>query len=404
MISGERWNTAVSFMAAYLLIFISGSMRFNASQDKFLLAVFLIAVVLLIFKVKKVDLGFLLYCCVFLAFLFLIWGYTDGSLSLSSAIGTIIRLVTAYALVAFLRDLFVDRMLQVIYFLALVSLIGFMIDQLHLLTPLVTRLPVIGNGVAYEGFLYGFRSSVHPDRNHSIFYEPGAYQLFLNAALYALVFFKGNWEQKRRLKYLVVILIALVTTQSTTAYLMTAMILAAAFVKSNVISLRQKVTLAVGVAFVVAVFSGIFYNTVVHKISDYLDIQDMADSSNRRSFDPLVDLDIVKRYPLGVGLEKYRVYFAAIGRIPDTTSGSSNGITRLFAIYGIPFGAFLLLSYSWFFIRCLGMNVVSLLGMGLLLIALWSQSYFIFAPVCMALIGAFFVFGNVRTPLPVRQT
>lgn len=393
MATASRSDHALTFVAAYLLIFTSGSIRFNANQDTFLLFAFLVGIALLVYKVRTVDLGFVLYCCGFLGFLLLIWGYTNGSLPITSVVGVGIKLITAYALVVFLRDLFVDRILQVIYFLALVSLIGFATDQFNILTPLITRLPEVGDASAYEGFLYAFRSQSNPGRNHSIFYEPGAYQLFLNGALYVLLFFKGDWEQKRRLKFVTVILIAIVTTQSTTAYLMAALILAVAFVKSNLISPRQKGALVVAGGLLASAFSTTFYDTIVVKINDYLDVQDITDTSNRRSSDLLADIEIIKRYPLGLGNEDYKLQFSAVGQIREG-AGSSNGLTRMFAIYGIPFGAFLLASYLWIFPRFVGFSLVSALGILLVLMALWSQSYFIMTPIGMALIVSNFAFAR----------
>ena len=60
------------------------------------------------------------------------------------------------------------------------------------------------------------------ERNNSIFTEPGIYQMFLNSALFILIFMRDSLRVFSRKKiniYLIVFVIALITTGSTTGYL-----------------------------------------------------------------------------------------------------------------------------------------------------------------------------------------
>lgn len=380
----------LNLLAVYLLIFLSGSIRYNAEQDLLLVVSTVVAVALLLRKVGRLHAPFVVYTTVFFASLAAISLYTNGSLALGSVVGTTLRLIFAYAVLALVKEHFIESYLRVVFLLAAVSLAGFVSDAYRLFEPLVQLLPVVADGQAYEGFLYAFRYVVQPGRNSSIFYEPGAYQIYLNSALFLVLFVTTGWARSRRLRYFVVLIIAIITTFSTTAYLMTALILAAAMLRSDVIAGKYKLLLLISVASAMLLLSDKIEQVVVLKLQDYLDIQHATDSSNRRSFDPLVDLQIFSRNPLGVGYDEYRLAFSATGQVREGT-GSSNGITRLLAVYGLPFAVFLLVSYSRFFFKFLRSTLLIVLAWGLFIMALWSQSYFIFAPIFLAFIAAQFI-------------
>lgn len=385
----------LKLFAVYLLIFLSGSIRYNAEQDFLLLVATVVAVAFLLRQVRRLNAAFVVYATLFFLALATISLYTSGSLSLGSVAGTTLRLIFAYAVLALVKDDFIESYLRVVFFLAVVSLIGFVSDTYLLFEPLVQLLPVVGDGQAYEGFIYAFRYVVQPGRNSSIFYEPGAYQIFLNSALFLVLFITSNWPQSRRLRYLLILIATIITTFSTTAYLMTALILAAAILHSDVIARKYKGFLLFGIATVMLLLSDKIEQVVVFKLQDYLDIQNVTDSSNRRSFDPLIDMQIFSQNPFGVGYEEYRLAFSLTGQVREG-AGSSNGITRLLAVFGLPFAVFLLLSYSRFFLKFLRSKMLMALGWGLFIMALWSQSYFVFAPIFLVLIAAQFVWPHVR--------
>lgn len=58
-------------------------------------------------------------------------------------------------------------------------------------------------------------------RNNGIFNEPGLYQMVLNTALYFTMFFPEQLKcgAKKQERYMLILIIAIVTCQSTTGYL-----------------------------------------------------------------------------------------------------------------------------------------------------------------------------------------
>ena len=81
-----------------------------------------------------------------------------------------------------------------------------------------------------------------------------------------------------------------------------------------------------------------------------------------------------------------------IGDIPSHTNTSSNGVTKTLAIYGLPFALLLFGSYYWAFGKLLGGFLMSTVPFLMLMIFLFGESYYINAPVCLAIISAAFVY------------
>jgi hypothetical protein len=76
---------------------------------------------------------------------------------------------------------------------------------------------------------------------------------------------------------------------------------------------------------------------------------------------------------------------------------SSNGITRTLAMYGIPFALFLFASYYWAFGRLLGGRFIAVFPFGMLLMFFVGEAYYVFTPICLALIAAPFVYDDGLT-------
>lgn len=105
---------------------------------------------------------------------------------------------------------------NIMFFLAVFSLISF---GILLLFPSVYQyVPMITNRVGlrvYNLFFSVARHSNYFNSNFGIFWEPGAYQTFLNLALFFELFIINNFNVKRILVFLVTI----ITTFSSTGYL-----------------------------------------------------------------------------------------------------------------------------------------------------------------------------------------
>lgn len=387
-----KQETFLDALLVYMLIFVSGSHIYRQSSDKFLVITFIVLVLVWLFRAdRKINNAFVLYVCVFVGFLLTINLYTGGGVSLPSIISTTLKLVFAYLLLKTVGNNFTSVYINVVVLLAGVSLFGYLSDTFNLMGGVIHRLYQVGD-IGYEGIFYMFRFQDHIDRNSSIFFEPGAYQAFLNAALFLLFFVKTNFSTSRKWFYILLLLTALITTFSTTGYMIFAATFFLLLAKSKMLSISSKAALGGMLLVILVLFSAKFYSVIFEKIGNYVDIQHITDSADRRSFDMLVDLEIFKEHVFGVGFDKYLEQFSAIGLVEE--AGSSNGITKTLAIYGLPFSLFVFSSYYWAIRRLVGWPLMSIIPFGMLLVFFVGEAYYVFTPFCMTIIAAVFIYGR----------
>ena len=398
-------NAFTNIILVYSLIFVSGAHRYSLNQDKYLVLVFLMALAAwYLYTDRKISGQYLLYTTVFVSILFLLSIYTGGSLSLQSLIATTIKFVLAYFVLKTVGEKFVDTYTNVLVFLAAVSLPGYLTDVFHLFDQIVTRLPAVGR-YGYEGMLYIFRHSYHPYRNNSIFFEPGAYQGFINSALFLLLFAKTSFSIRRKWIYIVILVAALITTNSTTGFVIFFLLFMLFLYKSDMVT-RSKKMVTVGLIMVtVAAFSAQFHETLVVKINDYLnpDILRRGYSAENRSFDMQTDLKIIRKHVFGLGYDEYKKEFSRINKV-SLKEGSSNGVTSMFACYGVPYGLFIFISYFWALRKLTGDLLLTTSAYTMFILFLWGESFYQIAPISFAIIAAAFVFTRQHGSSEVERS
>ena len=140
------------------------------------------------------------------------------------------HILILYVAININRNKFCKRYIQIIFILACFSLFFYIIgllggaDALSRFFPTETTVlwEYWGRPYYLRGkFLYTMRI-MELERNNSIFTEPGLYQMFLNSSLFILIFMRDSiteFSRKAINTYLIVFIIALITTGSTTGYL-----------------------------------------------------------------------------------------------------------------------------------------------------------------------------------------
>jgi len=394
-------KTIVNYVLVYLLIFVSGSQRFNFSSQKYVVLGVLIALIAwYLFTDRKIGEKFLLYLTAYAGLIFTISVYTDGSLSLSSVFSLLMKFMIAYLILRTVGTRFIDVFIKIIVFLALVSVLGYISDTFHLFEGIVRKLPHVGNR-AYDGFFYLFRHAYHPYRNNSIFFEPGAYQGFLNAALFMIFFTKTGYGNWRKWTYITILLVALITTFSTTGFVIFAVGFALFLYRSEIMSLTGKVVLVGVMTTLVAVFISQFEEIVVDKLSAYIAPEEglRGWSAHARSFGAQTDLQIFKEHVFGIGHTKYAEEFGAISHtIGDADhkdyKGSSNGVTSTLAKFGLPYALFIFTSYYWAIRRLLDGYLVANVAYLMFVMHLVGEAYYTVTPISFAIIAAAFVYDR----------
>lgn len=207
----------VYFLLTLLIIVISG----NPAVDYFNKAVVIIlpAVVMLgwaIYKRVKVTRRDFLVLAFFSA-IYLAHLIEFGSMTISSSSGMLLRLLTALLAVRLIPD-FAAKYVTVMYGLAIMSLVFFIpywlgLDLPSLLAPISIPLRPGDINIALHNFTPGHNESLI--RNRGFFWEPGAFAGYLTLAL---LFTLRDAEKVPR-KELFILILALLSTQSTTGYL-----------------------------------------------------------------------------------------------------------------------------------------------------------------------------------------
>jgi len=387
----------INVILVYSLLFVSGAHRYSMNPNGYLVLVFFLALAAwYLFTDRKISSQYLLYMMVFVSLLFLLSIYTNGSLSLQSLLATTMKFVLAYLILKTVGEKFVDTYINVMVFLAAVSLPGYLIDVFGLFDQVVTKLPAVGN-MGYEGVLYIFRHGYHPDRNNSIFFEPGAYQGFINSALFLILFARPHFGSRRKWVYIVILIAALITASSTTGFIIFSLLFALFLYKSDLATRSQKVVTVGLIVVIVTVFAAQFREALVDKLDDYVNptLINKGYSAGNRSFDLQTDLKIIQKHVFGLGYDEYKKEFSRINRVP-ITEGSSNGVTSMLANYGVPYGLFVLISYFWALRKLMGDLLLTTVAYIMFMMFLWGESYYQIAPISFAIIAAAFVF----TPLP----
>jgi len=374
------------YALTYLLIFISGSSLYNDNKEIMLMSVFSCSVAFMLISKKRISIIFFFYYLFMLAFLLTLFFYTQGSLQLPSIVGTMMSLFIAYAILSIIREHFLESFVRVVMVIAVVSLIGFSIDTMGFRSVMLSILPD-----EVWKLIYNFAYHKHVDRNNAIFYEPGAYQIYLNAAIFVLAFSNVSIPKRTKLVFFAIFVFTLLTTGSTTGYLMFALLILVILLKSQLLTGKLKVGFLVFGVMAMASSPLLISEVIVDKLESYTSIQDITDSGDRRSLDVLVDIEVFKKYPFGAGYKEYARNFSQVGLLKEG-AGSSNGFTRTFAIYGFPFTLFFFGSLFFFFYKFLHDRVVIFSGFFLLMVFLYSQSNFVFSHIILALIAAIFVY------------
>jgi len=404
-------NVFIYVFLVYLLLFVSGVERFKVAEQRNLVLAFFVALAAwYLYTDRKINDRFLLYLTVYVGLLFSLSLYTGGSLSLESVIATTMKFVIAYLILKTVGIKFTETYIKVVVFLAAISVSGYLIDIFNLFEGLITKLPRIGGQGfemrGYEGILYIFKHRFHPDRNNSIFYEPGAYQGFLNAALFLIVFTKTSIEIKIKWIYITILVIALITAKSTTGFVIFSVLFGLFLYRSKMATFFQK---AVSVGLLVAitgVFAVQFQSIVVEKLDSYLNPTEGRKgwSAENRSYDAQTDFKIFKQHVFGLGHKKHAEEFNRIGGFTvDDREGTTNGVTGMFARYGLIYAVFILTSYFLALKYLLGDYLLATAAYGMFLMFLWAEGYYQVAPISFSIIAAAFVFNKSSTRNKVHR-
>lgn len=381
--------TVRNYLIMFLLLGVSG-MPFFSGKDIFIIA---IAGLLLLFAVIDRDivpnrefviiLGTMLMLVLLQAFIF-------SFFKLATVIGLVLKLLIAYLSVKLLKEQFINYFLNTMVFLTLVSFLFFIpiylrpgLEDMFLgMIPSILSYEYYQMGVGYVYkptlILYEFNTRMIGNfglivRNCGPFWEPGAFGGYLIIAL----IFNTIRERKFSTRINWLFIIAILSTQSTTAFMaLFAFILIVYLIfQKYTLSFKLLIVAALALAVVVA-FQKINFLQAKIKI-EMEGLKDAMDAGgDTRMASAALDWQDVKQFPFtGRGMwNETRIdeRFESVMR--------NNGFTNLVARWGLPF--FFLFFYWYYkgfkaYCRVYGANVyMPLAVLGMFWLIGMSQDYF----------------------------
>ncbi|MEK5398940.1 hypothetical protein [Paenibacillus sp. FSL K6-2859] len=140
---------------------------------------------------------------------------------------------------AYSFERFINVYLKIMYFISVFSIIVYLI--VSFVPSILNFTPVIGYRVGVEVHNLFFSVALPGaefNRNYGLFWEPGAFQVYLNLALIFELFTKKTVRKR----YVVGFIIAIITTFSTTGYIVLVPILLAYLINNGRINMNYKKT------------------------------------------------------------------------------------------------------------------------------------------------------------------
>jgi hypothetical protein len=338
----------LDFLLVFLLVLSGGSVAFVFYRNFFTLLLFGVILFKVINKSRFSKINFYSFLLnSFLLIVFLAFNFVSGIPGQGIQKFTFIFFNFLIALLILLSFKNTDNLLNTLRLILRVimyhSLINFILYPV-LKGGLVTIVNPF-NDYTCSHFLYLFYYSYHNEmglfcRNQGLFWEPGVLQIFLNLLFFLEVFiFKNNKKWM-----LLIMVIAILTTYSTTGFLILALQLLIYF--KGIIRKKPFILPIVILLFIPFIY--LMQANVEEKLYG-----DRASSSQIRFFDFFQQLLIIKENPItGLGLDdqiyaksraNYVLNMEGI-EFNSLEKGSTNSVLFLFAAGGIPFSLFLLYS------------------------------------------------------------
>ncbi len=256
-----------------------------------------------------------------------------------ASINYIVKVLIAIFAANILKENFSLLYLRVIYYLSIIALFIWFLNNLGFHLPAIIHInSVINSLIVYtQQELFNFRSAFKILRNFGMFWEPGAFSGYILVAFFLFINrLDYLWKYYRR--ECIVLIVALLSTFSTTGYLIfSILVLFFLFDRVN----NRVIMIAFALLFAIGFFQ-LFYTVefLGEKIESEYEIamaMDQTDINFSRIGAFIFDLQYIKLHPFfGNGLLNETRFSLHIS-FADNLSAFGNGFSGEIAYFGIPF-------------------------------------------------------------------
>ena len=318
-------NSMLEYILMFFVLCISGNPLFIYTESKFLyVASAIIMFILCLMKGKKRLTSKLIYWVVCSCILFIFQNSILELTSLNANINFIARLYIAFMTASFFGYRFRNVYFKVMVVVCAISILFFI-------------LQIFGVSFGYEFDRYKsilFYCFTRSERNSGMFWEPGAFQGFI---MLVPLLYSDNLIQlwKSHKKECIILILALLTTKSTTGYITFAAFLFLTMFLNKKISLVLKtVLIALAVPIFVYAWSQDFMGEKLVKEYEEATMLRRGEVSWNRMGVMVIDYENIVRHPIiGNGFMDESRY----GILGEYMRGAGNGFTGAINMFGIPF-------------------------------------------------------------------
>ena len=383
----RRNETRVEIIARYvitvLLIYMSGSIFFiSFNYSKAVIAV-LAASLIVAFIRNRLSMGIRSNAIIMIAVFCISMGVTvltTGENNTNSYIAIGLQMVTALTVAATVDyQSFKRTYIKIMFVLASISIVAFAVSQIYPnIIYYFKKTDAIASLCYYNAYVYifpgvvGYSRDIVFNRNLGIFWEPGAYQAFLNLALLFLLDGDEKIFSNRTSKmYLAVFVFTIFTTFSTTGYLVLALIAVAYWNKIKKDYFKNSISFEITILLII--LASIIANKYGFQISDFNMREKVGTGNayNRLTLDQLSYISL-----LGISFSKYYAQ--------ELFSG--NSILHTFICLGCIFGSVLIYGYIRYVFKMTKKPIISLAA----LMMCFSSESLIWRPIFLYLIFSSF--------------
>lgn len=340
----NKQHSIIDYFIVFWMIYASGIITFQYNNFMFLMVGTIIATACVWFgninvalKSKSVILLFLLL--EYIALSHLIISVVDGHIYFGSLKMLLMFLFVFLCCLKFSMKKFFRIFSNIIVFVAAISIVLYWFNSAIVSSGIFPILKTDEFTTYVNLYVYCINTAIM-HRNCGVFWEPGAFQIYLNLSL--LYVLHDETVRKRKIK-IAVLVIAILTTISTTGYICLALILAAYFLKSNMKSKFKMLFFALAV--LLAIGGGILpivMESFAYKFG--LSTGEMSQNVTSRVNPFLLDLRLILNNPLGLfGVDYYAerlMEYSNIYSLPYVSSSCT--VTMVAVVYGLIPGLLLL--------------------------------------------------------------
>jgi len=386
----------IDYTLLLLTIAVSGIPYFMESALFLLLFIVLFSVFLL--RKKRLDWGFVLLLTL-LVVITIVQTYVFSFYSIQTIVGVFLRVIIAYLIVKILGERFIPYFINILYVMAIVSLIIYLStllvpaigDMLWRIVPLFEIL----NFSDTDPTILIYNITKLGLRNTGPFWEPGSFAGYLLLA-YMFNFYSGDKYKTRKG---IIFLITIISTLSTTAYIaLFAFLFFAFYKKLKNILIR---TIVVSIIIIGGYYAFISFDFLGEKIEsqiEYASKQGIEKSDNTQRFlNILRDIEDIKGHEI-VGRGANPVTRYSHGPLDQIRTV---GLTDILVRMGVPF--FLLMMYFLYRSICSYLitqnqrNTFNCIGFFVtILVTLMSEVYFGF-PLYWCLLFLQFTYNDPKS-------